>query len=344
MSCSGPITAEVAESKPLYERVLELGIAADQQGIDYLWTQEHHMINMLQSPSALIAAVQLAQHVKAKVGTAVIVLPYRNAIQAAGEVAQADNATSGRLQLGVARGAYGYEFDKFGIPFDTSRDQFIETLDAMRLLLSNEDSESSFHGKFVNFDDVYIWPRPIQKPHPPIWLGAQAPAAIEDAARRGYNVMTALFLWDDDHVANVAAAFKRGQEQSDRKDTKFCASRYAYLAENEADAEARIDELLDHWRIHQQLHDFSHTANPRGIIRPRVQENEPTRERIRETLLIGTEAHLVEKIERYRDMGVDVLNLGINYGAPHERVLNSLNGLGEIIAKYRTPSPVGPLA
>jgi alkanesulfonate monooxygenase SsuD/methylene tetrahydromethanopterin reductase-like flavin-dependent oxidoreductase (luciferase family) len=156
--------------------------------------------------------------------------------------------------------------------------------------------------------------------------------------------MTALFLWDDDHVANVAAAFKRGQEQSDRKDTKFCASRYAYLAENEADAEARIDELLDHWRIHQQLHDFSHTANPRGIIRPRVQENEPTRERIRETLLIGTEAHLVEKIERYRDMGVDVLNLGINYGAPHERVLNSLNGLGEIIAKYRTPSPVGPLA
>lgn len=72
------------------------------------------------------------------------------------------------MQWGVARGAYGYEFEKFGIPFQTSRDRFIETLDAVRLLLSNEDSESSFHGYYVDFDDVYVWPRPVQRPHPPL--------------------------------------------------------------------------------------------------------------------------------------------------------------------------------
>jgi alkanesulfonate monooxygenase SsuD/methylene tetrahydromethanopterin reductase-like flavin-dependent oxidoreductase (luciferase family) len=332
MSCSGPLHEGAPENTPLYERVLELSKAAEAAGVAYLWTQEHHMINMLQSPSALIAAVQIAQHTTVRVGTAVVVLPYRNAIQAAGEIAQADNAMNGRLELGVARGAYGYEFEKFGIPFETSRDQFIETLEAVRLLLGNEECESSFHGKFVNFEDVYIWPRPVQKPMPPMWMGAQSPAAIEDAARRGYNVMTALFLWDDDHAASLAAAFKRGQADSDRKDTKFCASRYAYVAQDQQDAEARIDELLDHWRVHQQLHDFSHTTNPRGIIRPRVQESEPTRQQIRDTMMIGTADHFAEKARRYAGMGIDLLNLGINYGPPQDKLLQSLQAMAPVIA------------
>lgn len=339
MSCSGPLHEDTLETKPLYDRILELSIAAERAGVEYLWTQEHHMINMLQSPSALIAAVQIAQHTTVRVGTAVVVLPYRNAIQVAGEVAQADNAMNGRLELGVARGAYGYEFEKFAIPFATSRDNFIETLEAMKVLLENEKTESSFHGDFVNFDDVYVWPRPVQKPMPPIWLGAQSPAAIEDAARRGYNVMTALFLWDDDHAANLAAAFKRGQAGSHQQDTKFCVSRYAYVGEDEKDAEARIDELLDHWRIHQQLHDFSHKANPRGIILPREQENEPSRQKIRDTLMIGTEDHFAEKAARYADMGVDLLNLGINYGPPHERTLASLGAMSDVIGKVSGATP-----
>lgn len=332
VSCSGAIRTGYEESVPLYERVKQMAIAAEQAGAAYIWTQEHHMIATLQSPSALIAATQIAQHVSVRVGTAVVVLPYHNAIQIAGEIAQTDNAVGGRLQLGVARGAYGYEFKKFGIPYETSRDQFIETLEAVKLLLENDQAESSFHGQFVDFEDVYIWPRPLQTPMPPIWLGAQAPPAIEDAAARGYNVLTALFLWDDDHLANLVECFRRGQARSGRTDTKFDASRYLYVAKDEADADARVDELLDHWRIHQQLHDYSHTNNPRGVIRPRVQKDEPSREKIRETLLIGTADHVAVKLRKYAAMGVDVLNLQINYGPRHADVMGSLTRLGELLA------------
>jgi alkanesulfonate monooxygenase SsuD/methylene tetrahydromethanopterin reductase-like flavin-dependent oxidoreductase (luciferase family) len=331
MSWSGSLGSEYEETIPIAERLRQLAVTAEKAGVTYLWTQEHHMIHTLQSPSALIAAAHIGQHVSVKVGTAVVVLPYHDAIQIAGDIAQTDNVLGGRLQLGVARGAYGYEFEKFHIPFEKSRDKFIETLDAVKLLLEQEDKESSFHGEFVNFDDVYIWPRPIQKPTPPIWLGAQSPAAIEDAAARGYNVLTALFLWDDDHLANLVEAFHQGQKRGGHADTKFCASRYLYVATDEADADARVDELLAHWRVHQQLHDFSHGDNPRGIIPPRPQENEPTREQIRDTLLIGTADHVTAKLDRYEEIGVDLINLQLNYGPRHEHVMASLGRLGEIL-------------
>jgi alkanesulfonate monooxygenase SsuD/methylene tetrahydromethanopterin reductase-like flavin-dependent oxidoreductase (luciferase family) len=319
---------------PLYDKMLELAIAADRAGIGRLWFQEHHMIALGQSPSALISCVQIAQHVKARVGSAVTVLPYHSAIQIAGEIAQADNATGGRLELGVGRGAYGYEFEKFGIPFDESLERFIETLDAVRELFLNEDTEASFHGKHVNFDDVYVWPRPVQRPHPPIWIAAQSFPAVQDAARRGYNVLHQAFIWDDERLKQIIDAFQKGKEEAGNPDVKLAVSRYTYLAEDEADAEARLDDLMDNWRVHQQLHDFSHTSNPRGIIKPVVQENEPDRDEVRDRLLIGTIDHVVAKIEKYEQMGLDILNMGINFGAPFHSIRGSLERLTPVIAKY----------
>jgi alkanesulfonate monooxygenase SsuD/methylene tetrahydromethanopterin reductase-like flavin-dependent oxidoreductase (luciferase family) len=331
---TGPQGQERSEKKSLFERVLELATEADRYGIDYLWAQEHHLIEVIQSPSALLTCVWVAQHVKAKVGTAVVVLPYHDPIQVAGEVAQADNMTGGRLQFGVARGAYKYEFEKFGISFESSRANFIEKLDAIRALLNNEDTETDFHGDFVNFDGAYIWPRPQQRPSPPIWLGAQAPAAIGDAASRGYNVLTSLFLWTDEHVANLTAAFKEGQAASGKTDTKFGITRFAYFAENEADAENAVTQLIDKWRVMQQLHDFSHTANPRGIIEPLPQPNEPTREDVRANVLIGTRKQILNKLDFYRDLGIDIVNLAVNFGCSHDEVLGSMARFGEVFGSY----------
>jgi flavin-dependent trigonelline monooxygenase, oxygenase component len=332
----GKAHSRSGETMPLYDRVLQMAIAADRAGFSRIWFQEHHMIALGQSPSALISCVQIAQHVKARVGAAVVVLPYHNAIQIAGEIAQADNATGGRLDLGVGRGAYGYEFEKFHIPFEESRGRFIETLDAVRELLVNSASESSFHGEFVDFDDVYIWPRPLQQPHPPIWIAAQTLPAVQDAARRGYNVLHQTFIWDDAHVASVVEAFQAGKAEGGH-DVQLAATRYAYLAEDQADAEARLDDLLDNWRVHQQLHDFSHKKNPRGIIEPVVQENEPDRDELRARVMIGTEDHIVAKIEAYDEMGLDILNLGISFGTPLDKIRGSLERLAPIVAKYSVP-------
>ncbi|WP_449281705.1 LLM class flavin-dependent oxidoreductase [Leucobacter sp.] len=319
--------------KPVYERMLELAQVADANGYGYVWVPEHHLIYFNQSPSALLPLVQIAQHTQhVRVGAAVIVLPYHHQpIRTAGEIAQADNLVGGRLEVGLARGAYAYEFKKLHIPFEESLDRFIENLEAIKLLLETEETESSFAGKFVNFEDVYVWPRPLQRPRPRFWMASQTPRAIEDGARRGYDVMHSTFLWSDDHVAEMAAAFYRGAAESDRDDQKFAITKFMYCAEDEADAEARIDELLEHWRIHQQLHDFSHDENPRGIIRARVQENEPTREEIRENLLIGTEPWIREKLARYEAMGISMINVS-PFARDHEKAKASLERFAAIAA------------
>ena len=326
----GEFTPGNQDPRPLYDRMLDLAKTADGAGFKYAWVPEHHLIYLIQSPSSLLPLVQLAQHVKMRVGAAALVLPYRNPIQAAGEIAQADNATGGRLDIGVARGAYEFEFDRLGIPFSESLPRFIETLDSMRLLLESEENEVSFHGKHVNFDDVYVWPRPLQKPTPPLWIGAQTEPSIEDAARRGYNVLTSMFFWDDETVERLAAAFQRGKATNGNHDLRFGITRYAHLAADEADAEARLDELMSHWTIQQQLHDFSHVDHPLGVIPPRELSNEVDREEARKNVLVGMEDHVRSKLQHYQDMGIDMVNLSVNYGPPHESVKASIERIGQL--------------
>ncbi len=120
--------------------------------------------------------------------TAVLVLPFHDMRRLAGEICQADCLTGGRLQLGVGRGAFRYEFDRMGIPFEEAKPRFAESLQVLIKLLSEE--EVSWQGTYYNFDTLTITPRPVQRPHPPIWIAALNSESIADATRRGFSVMT----------------------------------------------------------------------------------------------------------------------------------------------------------
>ncbi|MCU1439670.1 MAG: class flavin-dependent oxidoreductase [Rhodoglobus sp.] len=327
------------EQDSLSDRMLETAVAADKAGVSYVWVPEHHFVHFLQSPSALIAATQIGQHVRCRVGTAVIVLPYHNPVILAGEIAQADRALHGRLELGVARGAYKYEFEKLGVPFEESLPQFIETLESLQALLGNETDPTSFQGKYVNFDNMYIWPRPVQRPNPPLWMGSQSPAAVKDAASRGFNVLNSLFLWDDEHVANVAKAFAEGQAEGGHTDTKLGLTRYSLIVDKESEIDDRIDELIHGWRIHAQLHDFVQNSDAIGRVTSRPQPSEPTRDEVRRTLMIGTAEQVTEKLEFYASVGVSLVNLNQSFGSSHERVLESTAAFAPIIEQFaRVPA------
>jgi alkanesulfonate monooxygenase SsuD/methylene tetrahydromethanopterin reductase-like flavin-dependent oxidoreductase (luciferase family) len=326
-----------SEALDLYDRMLDLAIHADEAGFGYVWTPEHHLIRFLASPSALITAVQIGQHVKCRVGTAVIVLPYHAPLQLAGEIAASDQAVGGRLEVGVARGAYRYEFDAFGLDFAAGKQHFIEVLQSLEKLLLNSDESTSFSGDIVNFDDAYIWPRPKQSPMPPMWIGAQTMPSIEDAAFRGYHVMHSGFLWDEEHIRNVVAAFRKGLERREGvagPRPKLMISRYAAVADNEREVQMRLEDLLEHWRVHKQLHDYTQGPdNGRGVIEPRVQQEEPTLEEMRRNVLIGTEGELFEKADFYRNLGVDVLSVNPGFGIPHDVSKSTLDVIAKAAAQ-----------
>lgn len=323
----------------LYDRMVEYAVRADESGFTRLWTPEHHLVQFLPSPSALLTAVHIGQHVRCRVGTAVAVLPFHQPIQLAGEISAADHALGGRLDLGVARGAYRYEFEKFGLSFQDSREHFVENLEAVERLLRTEDGPSSYSGRFASFEDAYVWPRPVQRPMPPVWMGVQHPVGVEDAARRGYDVLNSLFFWDDDHMRDVAAAFHRGKAESARDDAKLGVTRYAFLTKDDKETAEHIEKVLEGWRIHAQLHDFTQNADSLGRVRPASQDNEPTVEDLRDRLFIGTREEMKAKLLRYRDAGVDLVNLNLVANASRERTLEAIGEFGSVLGEVNaTPA------
>lgn len=336
------VNSEGEEMETIYDRMLELAITADRAGAGYIWTPEHRYIHLLPSPSSLIPAVQIAQHVTCRVGTAVVVLPYHNPLQLAGDIAAADQTMGGRLELGVARGAYRHEFEALHLDFSRSKEHFAEVLESLELLFKNEDSGSSMDGEFVQFEDVYIWPRPRQRPHPPIWIGAQSLPSIEDAARRGYDVMHSLMLWDENHLSDVVQAFQTGRDESGRSDTRFAVTRFASIVESEEEVDEVIDSLLHGWRIHMRLHDYTDNADGRGVVTSKPHPSEPSRDLMKRNLLIGTKQQVMDRVGEYAELGVDILNLNVSTGLSHEKTLEGLSQFGDIFKEFATNEPRNP--
>jgi probable F420-dependent oxidoreductase len=116
-------------------------------------------------------------------GTTVIVLPYRSPLLVARMGAAIDRFSNGRFIMGVGAGWAEMEFDALGAPFHQRGAQSDECLAAVKTLWTND--VASFEGKFVSFKDVWTGPRPLQSPHPPIWVGGSSDGALRRAVRFG---------------------------------------------------------------------------------------------------------------------------------------------------------------
>ncbi|MEX2615636.1 MAG: TIGR03619 family F420-dependent LLM class oxidoreductase [Alphaproteobacteria bacterium] len=120
---------------------------------------------------------------KVLIGTTVIILPYRSPLETAGAFANVDQLSGGRCILGIGVGWAKQEFAALNVPFNRRGAMTNEYLAAIRELWTNE--VASFEGEFVRFQDVRSSPRPVQDPHPPIWVGGASDAAMRRAVRYG---------------------------------------------------------------------------------------------------------------------------------------------------------------
>jgi len=171
--------------------ILRIARHADELGFDWLTVPEHIIIpnEMLEImgprfPEALTAAAVLAgatHHVSML--TYILVLPYRNPIFLAKQIATLDWLSGGRITLGTASGHMEREFDLLDINFHERGKRADEYLLAMKELWTKD--HPSFSGKYVNFDEVTFEPKPVQKPHPPILIGGNSKAAMRRAANIG---------------------------------------------------------------------------------------------------------------------------------------------------------------
>jgi probable F420-dependent oxidoreductase len=167
--------------------------AAESAGFDSLWAGEHVVLPDPQAPPSpvppltemldpTVALAFLAAHTKTvRLGTGIIILPQRNPLVLAKELASLDVLCGGRLVFGVGIGYLKPEFDALGVPFDDKGARTEEYLRAMLAVWTME--QPRFAGRFVNFSGIQARPQPRQKPHPEIVFGGHTPAAFSRAAR-----------------------------------------------------------------------------------------------------------------------------------------------------------------
>lgn len=174
----------------VYANTVEQIRLADELGYDYIWLAEHRFTRYGIAPDVLVlAAAAAAVTRRVRIGTAVIVLPFHNPILLAEQVAMVDVLSGGRFEFGAGRGYQAGEFKGLGIPMEESRSRFEEVMDICIGLWTNE--RFSYEGKHYRVEDVSLEPRPIQKPHPPVWVTAMlTPSTFAYAAERGYGIIS----------------------------------------------------------------------------------------------------------------------------------------------------------
>ena len=202
-------------------RVAEI---AERVGLHSLWTAEHVVLPDPQVPPSpvpaqtplLDPAVALA-HVAAvtqrvRLCTGIIILPQRNPVVLAKELASVDVLSDGRLSFGLGAGYLEPEFDAVGAPFAGRGVRTDEYIDAIVALWTQE--KPAFQGEHVSFSGIDAQPRPVQKPHPPIVVGGRSPGAYRRAVARG-NAWYG-FALDLDGTARCLAGLDAAAKNSER--------------------------------------------------------------------------------------------------------------------------------
>ncbi len=180
--------------------VAELGRESEARGFESLWFPEHtHMpvattLNSTGSgPLAdeyrrtldqfVVLAAVAAVTQTIKIGTGICLITQRDPILLAKEVASVDHLSKGRVIFGIGAGWNRPEIENHGVPYARRWRMMRERVAAMKEIWANDEAE--YHGELVNFDKINSWPKPVQKPHPPIIVGGDGPRAVDHMVEYG---------------------------------------------------------------------------------------------------------------------------------------------------------------
>ena len=170
---------------------IEIAKAAENYGIDSIWVSDHVVMpekhlgsfsEVFYDPFMLLSYIA-AETSTIELGTSVIILPYRNPVVVAKMIATLDVLSEGRVIFGVGPGWMREEYDALSIPYEKRGARTNEYIRAIKQLWVNDDPE--YKGKFCSFSDIKFYPKPLQKPHPPVFIAGASDYAIKRAVELG---------------------------------------------------------------------------------------------------------------------------------------------------------------
>ena len=178
------------DMRDVERHTLEMVKMADEGGFEIAWAAEHHALEMTIAPNPFQILTWWAAHTsRIRLGPAVVVAPYWHPINVAGEAALLDLYSGGRLEFGIGSGAYQREFDRMrpGLKQSEGYKYMHEMLPAVKALWQGDYEH---HGEFWSFPTATSVPKPLQKPHPPIWVAARAPITYDYAVKNECHILS----------------------------------------------------------------------------------------------------------------------------------------------------------
>lgn len=289
---------------------LELVRIADDGGFEIAWTPEHHMIEMTAAPNPFTILTHWGAHTsRIRLGTAVVVAPYWHPIRLAGEAALCDLLIDGRLELGIARGAYQYEFDRLldGMPQHEGVAYLKEIVPAVKALWAGDYAHDGHYWRFPAATSV---PKPVQRPHPPIWVAARDPGTFDWAIKQGANIQTTPLQRPNAEIGILADKFEAAVANNPEVPRpRLMMMRRACVYPTPEDSAVPLAAVVESSRRFANLFNnlggvvdgFPEPVDYEEIAgRP---DNQP--DALLETMVFGTPEQVVEKLRLYQAAGVD---------------------------------------
>jgi alkanesulfonate monooxygenase SsuD/methylene tetrahydromethanopterin reductase-like flavin-dependent oxidoreductase (luciferase family) len=316
------------EHTTLYENFLALCKMADEGGMRAIWTGEHHGMEFTIAPNPFITIADIANHTKnVKLGTGTIIAPFWHPIRLAGEAAMTDLVTGGRLELGIARGAYMYEYERMmpGLDAWEAGQRMRETTVLLRQLW---EGDCEHKGEFYEFPSTSSAPKPIQESGPPIWIAARDPSSHEYAVHNGFNVQVTPLWQGNAEIDSLMEKFNTACESYVGPRPKIMLLHHTYVASDTADVDVAAGELS---RFYNYFGAWFQNKRPvsQGHIEPLTEEEIAgnammSPENMKRDLTMGTTAEVIDQIKRYEDLGYDEYSYWMDSGMSFDRKRDSL--------------------
>jgi alkanesulfonate monooxygenase SsuD/methylene tetrahydromethanopterin reductase-like flavin-dependent oxidoreductase (luciferase family) len=319
------------DANQLLLNTIEQALAAERLGFNSVWLPEHHFggFGVMPTPSQCLAYLA-ARTTRVRLAPATVLLPCSQPLRVAEEFATLDLLSNGRAVFSAGRGYDEREYRAFEIPFAESRTRFDEELEIVRKAWTEEGF--TFEGQHHHIPDpVTVYPRPVQRPHPPVYVACFSEPTMLVAARLGFNIIFAPFAaaMMFGSLEAAVARFKVLAAEAGHPNVTAMCSYFVVLADTAEEQRAARERLLFYLQSVAPAFPADRDKAPPHIryfadIVERIQRMQPD-DLGERSIVTGSRDQVVEQLQRVAASGIEEVICYFSFGAhPNQQVLGQM--------------------
>jgi alkanesulfonate monooxygenase SsuD/methylene tetrahydromethanopterin reductase-like flavin-dependent oxidoreductase (luciferase family) len=341
----------LSEYNTYWEALAQIELA-DRLGFDYVWEVEHHFLEEYShspAPEVFYGAVtQRTKNIRIAHGVRLLPFNFNHPIKVAEQAAVLDILSNGRMELGTGRSTTAQELDGFNVDYDRTREEVKEALEIIVKAWTEEVLE--YDGKLMKVPPRRVVPKPIQKPHPPMWMACVAPDSYEMAGDRGLGVLSFNFNWEQ--VRQMMEMHRKACAQRSNPIPKVINEAFAgvaimHVAENKEEEAIGLDgarwflhnvaKLFEPLMAKNKLYSYEYLRNVFAMdLDPKDASDAQLKDH--HMVVVGNPDEVITKLENFHKAGLSQVICFKQAGRiPHANIMQSIKRIGKYILPHFNP-------